>query len=82
MGIDNVLIVSVAIPVTFMALIFTSGTALSQMRMCVYVVISSLAIMADADRDSKPFALLSMIIIFLAIMLICKLARQKDVSDD
>tara|TARA_R110002049_G_scaffold8409_1_gene45859 strand:- start:1623 stop:1865 length:243 start_codon:yes stop_codon:yes gene_type:complete len=78
---DNFLIASLAIPVIFMALIFASGTVVSQVRMCVYVIIASLAVMNGYQQGAKPLFLISIIVVIIGLALVLKLNTKKDIED-
>lgn len=73
---------SIMIPIIFMAMIYQGDSLGAQLRMCVYVLISTLAVLVKDQQGADTFFSISIVIMFLGMVLILKLNRKKDVADD
>lgn len=73
---------SIIIPVIFLAMIYQSETLTSQLRMCVYVILSTLAILVKDEAGAKSFFVISITVLLLSLIIILKSNIKKDVSDD
>ena len=73
---------AIILPVVFMAMIYQCNGQSSQLRMCVYVIISTLSLLAKDKEGADNFIVITIIVLLIALVMILKLNRKKDVADD
>lgn len=74
--------VAIIIPVIFLAMIYQSNNLGSQLRMCVYVILATLSLLVKDQSGADNFVLISVVFLLIALVLMLKLNKKKDVADD
>lgn len=74
--------IAIIIPVIFLAMIYQSNNLSSQLRMCVYVILATLSLLVKDQSGADNFVLISIVFLLIALVLMLKLDKKKDVADD
>ncbi len=74
--------IAIILPVVFMAMFYQSNGHSAQLRMCVYVILSTLALLVNDEDGAENFIVIAMIVLLVALVVILKLNRKRDVADD